>query len=255
MVQLLIKIAILLFGNNWQSGLAAETGIADRTLRRWIAGTAPVPLGVWNDVLQLLSTRSSEIEHMRTRLAGLLPAPGKVLLQPIPNTRPDVDIDGVRFVLQKPDGNNIECFAQRGIFGDLGAQSTREMVILFQRCSDSFYRAASVKFELGEYGNRLNTIVLGPEDVIVTPNPDDTRASVLASRGIIDHPALAVRSVRPDDGLWRVAINGPGNPLTAIDVGGAVKLAQELRAIGEMDLASAIEKATGEARQAQREVF
>jgi hypothetical protein len=37
----------------------------------------------------------------------------------------------------------------------------------------------------------------------------------------------------PDDGLWRIAISGSVNPVTALDVGGAIKPATELRDIGE----------------------
>lgn len=248
MIQLLIKVAILLFGNNWQSGLAGELGIAERTLRRWIAGSAPVPLGVWYDVRSRLSDRSVEIERMQTRLLGLLPDTGKILLKPVPNTQPEVDIDGMRLLLQRPDGKTVWCHAQRGIFGDLGVGLPKDMKPIFEQCSDSFYRAASVKFELGEFDDKLG-IILDPADVIVIPNPN-TRVAVLGRYGIVDHPELDVRTVKPDS-LWRVAISGAGNPLTALDAGGAVRLADELLAIGEADLAARIKAAAEEARQLQ----
>jgi hypothetical protein len=247
MIQLLIKIAILLYGNSWQSGLSNELGIAERTLRRWIAGS-PVPLGVWYDVRNNLFNKSVELERMQTRLDGLLPDTGKIVLQPIPNTKPDVDIDGIRFALRRPDGKNISCHAQRGIFGDLGAGMPRDMLPIFQQCSDSFYRAASVKFVLREFDDRLG-IILDPSDVIVIPNPQ-TRIAVLARYGIVDHPKLEVRTVKPD-ALWRVAISGAGNPLTALDVGGAVRLADELLAINEGALAAEIKAAAEQAKRDQ----
>jgi hypothetical protein len=48
-----------------------------------------------------------------------------------------------------------------------------------------------------------------------------------------------------------VAISGAGNPLTALDVGGALKLVGELRAIGEGELAAAISNAAEDARASQ----
>jgi len=249
MIQLLIKIAVLLFGNNWQAGLAGEIGVADRTLRRWLAGTAQIPLGVWYDVRKLLFNRNVEVERMHARLSGLLPDTGKILLKPLPNTRPEVDITGVRFRLQRPDGKLISCLAQRGIFDDLGAGHVMDMLPIFEQCSDSFYRAASVKVELREFDDDLG-MVLEPADVIVIQNRPP-RAAVLRRYGIVDHPDLEVRAIKPDDGLWRVAISGQGNPVTALDAGGAIKIAEELLAIGEAKLAAAINSAAEEARRSQ----
>jgi hypothetical protein len=187
MAQLLIKIAILLFGNNWQSGLAGEIGIGERTLRRWIAGTSPIPLGVWNDLMARLSNRSVEIQRMQDRLAGLLPHTGKIVLFPVRNTKPDVDIDGLQFWLTRPDGNPIKCFAQRGIFGDLGAARPEDALPIFEQCSDSFYRAASVKFELREFDDKFG-IVLDPSDVIVIPNHQ--------TRGVVHLPGGGSLTIR-----------------------------------------------------------
>jgi len=93
-------------------------------------------------------------------------------------------------------------------------------------------------------------IILDPSDVIVLPNLR-SRTDTLARRGIVDHPDLEVRAIKPDDGLWRVAISGRGNPLTALDFGGATKLVEELRAVGEEKLATEINSAAAEARRLQ----
>ncbi|WP_100178894.1 hypothetical protein [Bradyrhizobium nitroreducens] len=250
MIQLLIRTALLLFGNNWQSGLASELGVAERTLRRWVAGTAPVPLGVWCDVRTRLHDQSVEVARMHARLSGLLPDTGKITLEPIPNTKPEVDIHGIRFYLKRPDGTLIACKAQRGVFADVGVGLPHDMLPIFEQCSDSFLRAASVKFQLGEFDDRLG-IVLEPSDVIILPNPN-TRVAVLGRYGIVDHPRLSVRALKPDDGLWRVAISGDGNPLVALDVGGALKLADELIAIGESSkLAAHICTAAADAAERQ----
>jgi hypothetical protein len=77
------------------------------------------------------------------------------------------------------------------------------------------------------------------------------RTEVLKRYGIVDRPDLKVRPTKEADVLWRVGINGHGDPLIAIDVGGAVKLAQELEGIGECELAWRIVDASNAARRSQ----
>jgi hypothetical protein len=78
-----------------------------------------------------------------------------------------------------------------------------------------------------------------------------TRVDILKRYGIIDRPELLVRPTKKADVLWRVAINGKGDPLTAIDVGGALRLAKELEDAGEARLAAHIIEATYAARRSQ----
>jgi hypothetical protein len=78
-----------------------------------------------------------------------------------------------------------------------------------------------------------------------------SRTEILKRYGIIDRPKLLVRPTEEADVLWRVGINGQGDPLTAIDVGGALKLANELNGIGEAELAAHIIDATNTARRSQ----
>jgi hypothetical protein len=198
MTQLLIKIAILMFGSQWQTSLSTELGVNERTLRRWIAGAIAIPLGIWDDLVLRLSNKSVEIERMHARLVGLLPNSGKITLTPIPNTKPDVEIDGVYFWLQLPDRGSIRCLARRGIFGDLGLEKTSEMLPLFQKCSDSFYRAASVKFDLVEIESGI--IILEPWDVIVVPNPSSqpSRYRDYTLRPVLHQGAWIVEIIETD---------------------------------------------------------
>jgi hypothetical protein len=78
-----------------------------------------------------------------------------------------------------------------------------------------------------------------------------SRTEILKRYGVIDQPKLLIRPTKEADILWRVGINGRGDPLTAIDVGGAVKLAKELEDIGEAELAFQIIDATNMARRSQ----
>ena len=42
-MNLLAEIGEALYGERWQTALAHELGVADRTVRRWVAGDSPVP--------------------------------------------------------------------------------------------------------------------------------------------------------------------------------------------------------------------
>lgn len=46
-----------LYGARWQTSLAQDLGIADRTLRRWIAGDSPIPEGIESELRRLLEER------------------------------------------------------------------------------------------------------------------------------------------------------------------------------------------------------
>lgn len=50
-----------LFGTQWQSDLARALGVADRTMRRWYSGAAPIPVGAWQDMRRLCIERSKEL--------------------------------------------------------------------------------------------------------------------------------------------------------------------------------------------------
>jgi hypothetical protein len=78
-----------------------------------------------------------------------------------------------------------------------------------------------------------------------------TRSEILQRYGIVDRPKLLVGPTKEADLLWRIGINGQGDPLTAIDVGGALKLSKELEGIGEAELAAHIIEAANSARRSQ----
>jgi hypothetical protein len=50
-----------LFGERWQSALARELDVADRTVRRWAAGDSPIPDGLASDLYSLLFERQGEL--------------------------------------------------------------------------------------------------------------------------------------------------------------------------------------------------
>jgi hypothetical protein len=50
-----------LYGDRWQSSLAADLCVADRALRRWLEGGTPIPDGVATEVRQILIRRFKEV--------------------------------------------------------------------------------------------------------------------------------------------------------------------------------------------------
>jgi hypothetical protein len=172
MNKLFIAIAQLLYGTSWQASLHWDLGVADRTIRRWAAGSEPIPIGVWNDFKNRLYNRNVDVGRMHDRIVGLLGYDAEKMLKPIPNEPPVPAINGVYVYLQRPDGKSIMCWVRRGFFDDAGLDldhKQREVLQWFMDRSESFYRAANTKFKLGEY-DEAEGIWLDPGDVIVQQN-------------------------------------------------------------------------------------
>ena len=63
--ELLNATASALYGAHWQNALARALDINERTVRRWASGEAPVPLGVWNDISEIIAERVTELRDLR----------------------------------------------------------------------------------------------------------------------------------------------------------------------------------------------
>jgi len=66
--RLLAECGEALYGPQWQSALARDLGVSDRTMRRWAAGTTDVPAGLYLDLLRLTQERAAELEALAPRL-------------------------------------------------------------------------------------------------------------------------------------------------------------------------------------------
>jgi hypothetical protein len=58
----LAAVGRALYGERWQTSLAADLHIADRTMRRWLAGETSIPHGLKNELRALLINRANEID-------------------------------------------------------------------------------------------------------------------------------------------------------------------------------------------------
>ena len=68
MSRLLVECGEALFGPRWQSELARELAVSDRTVRRWVAGTSEVPAGLYVDLLRLTQERAALLDALAPRL-------------------------------------------------------------------------------------------------------------------------------------------------------------------------------------------
>jgi hypothetical protein len=57
-----------LYGDLWQSALARDLNVNDRTVRRWIANDSPLPDGLASEVTQLLRQRGFALTAVLRKL-------------------------------------------------------------------------------------------------------------------------------------------------------------------------------------------
>ena len=57
-----------LYGPLWQSELARAVGVADRTVRRWLASQRPVPASLRETLREMLTERGKAVAAVRRKL-------------------------------------------------------------------------------------------------------------------------------------------------------------------------------------------
>lgn len=57
-----------LYGSRWQSEIARDLYVSDRTVRRWLSGATDLPSGVCVDLLRLAIERSETLDEVIARL-------------------------------------------------------------------------------------------------------------------------------------------------------------------------------------------
>jgi hypothetical protein len=50
-----------LYGERWQTSLAVDLRVADRTIRRWLTGEVPIPSNIENELRELIKKRMNEM--------------------------------------------------------------------------------------------------------------------------------------------------------------------------------------------------
>lgn len=68
MSRLLVESGEALYGSRWQSDMARDLGVSDRTVRRWVADSSAVPPGVYVDLLRITIERAAALDALAVRL-------------------------------------------------------------------------------------------------------------------------------------------------------------------------------------------
>lgn len=68
MSKLLRDAGEALYGAQWQSPIARDLQISDRTVRRWVAGADDLPPGVALDLWRLCEERAAALDAVAARL-------------------------------------------------------------------------------------------------------------------------------------------------------------------------------------------
>ena len=68
MSRLLTECGEALYGPQWQSALARDLDVSDRTMRRWVAGASELPDGLYLDLLRLTQERAAKLDSLAPRL-------------------------------------------------------------------------------------------------------------------------------------------------------------------------------------------
>jgi hypothetical protein len=66
--RLLKRCGEALYGSRWQSEIARDLRVSDRTVRRWVDGSNDVPDGVYLELLSLCSERAAELDDLIAEL-------------------------------------------------------------------------------------------------------------------------------------------------------------------------------------------
>lgn len=69
--ELLKEAGEALYGPRFQTDLARDLNVSDRTMRRWVAGETLPPKDVWSDLFTLLSGREGDIRRLKVKFAGI----------------------------------------------------------------------------------------------------------------------------------------------------------------------------------------
>jgi len=62
--RLLKRVGEALYGPRWQSEVARDLGVSDRTVRRWVDRSYDVPDGVYVDLRKLCRKRAAELDKL-----------------------------------------------------------------------------------------------------------------------------------------------------------------------------------------------
>ena len=67
----LVAVGEAMYGPRWQTDLARDLGVADRTVRRWDSGHTPIPGTLWTDIAVAATRRRDALDAVIAGLGGV----------------------------------------------------------------------------------------------------------------------------------------------------------------------------------------
>jgi len=64
---LLSDIGMALYGAQWQTDMAQALAVSARQVRRWVAGTTPVPAGIYVDLMRIMLEHQAALDDLIER--------------------------------------------------------------------------------------------------------------------------------------------------------------------------------------------
>lgn len=154
---LLRQIGEEMFGPTWQADLSHAIAVSDRSMRRWAAGTDPVPEGVWRDIHLVAEAKWVPIKYFDDEIVARLDRPER--LSAIPNTIPKRAHLGLHFALHTDRGRTVRCFISRAVLDDRVPRYPLEVTQhYFKEHAEAFIRVAERKWNAGDVQDDLITI-------------------------------------------------------------------------------------------------
>jgi hypothetical protein len=96
-------------------------------------------------------------------------------LQPIPNTQPQLGMEGMEFVMRSSAGQQVRCLILREVFDDrVRRDAAIHSLSYFRDHADAFYRTVQRKFDAGEVAEN-DRIIISNVDVDHAHLPDMRR--------------------------------------------------------------------------------
>ncbi len=68
---LIAEVGRALYGERWQTNMSRDLDVADRTVRRWAAGTEHPRSGVYVDLMRLCLERAQMLDDLAARLKAM----------------------------------------------------------------------------------------------------------------------------------------------------------------------------------------
>jgi hypothetical protein len=66
--EMLARVGTALYGPKWQTDLAADLGVNDRTMRYWATGQRAIPDRIASELLALVTARGAELAAVAAEL-------------------------------------------------------------------------------------------------------------------------------------------------------------------------------------------